>query len=70
MHEFITLGENDCLDNSDELNEKGEACYHEQPCPENTIRCTSTKRCIPSAYACDGISIIFQVSNTNCIFRR
>ncbi|PAV62586.1 hypothetical protein WR25_26419 isoform C [Diploscapter pachys] len=47
-------GENDCLDNSDELNEKGEACYHEQPCPENTIRCTSTKRCIPSAYACDG----------------
>ncbi|CAJ0930175.1 unnamed protein product, partial [Mesorhabditis belari] len=47
-------GEDDCLDGSDEVDEKGEKCYHEEQCPENTIRCKTTKKCIPAQYGCDG----------------
>lgn len=46
-HEWKCDGENDCLDNSDELDDKGEKCFKEVPCPETTIRCNNTKKCIP-----------------------
>ncbi|CAI4230259.1 unnamed protein product [Auanema sp. JU1783] len=47
-------GEDDCLDGSDEVDEKGDKCFKETVCPENTIRCNNTKKCIPAQYGCDG----------------
>lgn len=47
-------GENDCLDESDEIDEKGDKCFHETECAENTIKCRNTKKCIPAQYGCDG----------------
>ncbi|UMM10088.1 hypothetical protein L5515_000020 [Caenorhabditis briggsae] len=47
-------GENDCLDESDEVDEKGDKCFHETECAENTIKCRNTKKCIPAQYGCDG----------------
>lgn len=47
-------GEDDCLDGSDEVDEKRQNCFKETECPESTIRCNNTKKCIPQQYACDG----------------
>ncbi|CAK5126056.1 unnamed protein product [Meloidogyne enterolobii] len=44
----------DCLDGSDEQDENGHSCFKEVECPEATIRCNNTKKCIPVQYACDG----------------
>ena len=44
----------DCLDGSDEQDENGHSCFKEVECPEGTIRCNNTKKCIPVQYACDG----------------
>uniref|UniRef100_A0A0K0FI56 Low-density lipoprotein receptor-related protein (inferred by orthology to a C. elegans protein) n=1 Tax=Strongyloides venezuelensis TaxID=75913 RepID=A0A0K0FI56_STRVS len=48
-------GEIDCLDDgSDEIGEDGKKCSGDIKCPENTIKCEITKRCISSLYGCDG----------------
>lgn len=47
-------GEDDCLDNSDEIDEHGKPCFVETPCPPGTIKCNNTKKCIQESFACDG----------------
>lgn len=47
-------GENDCLDESDEVDSTGAKCFKQSECPQTTIRCKNTNKCIPAQYGCDG----------------